>query len=419
MNKTIRRDVTIEDCVLLIAWAAFFLPPIIPRISSAASHALSLAGYAAFLVLLIYRKKEFPVKTDVLLYLVFLGYCILILILKSPEKFPLIARRNLLPAFTSIFLIKWTFDRNPRGLGLLYHLCSFYMYFNFLTLILYPDGIIKSSIGSSVERAQWLLGSKNNIPLYMILFTTIAAYYYYTVRRTRALYVLIVIAMITIIMSGEDGREFMEGSSTGIAAYAATVMLFAYYLHGERTRTATVSAKVIFVLVMVMSFVLVTGQSVPGMDKIIVGVFHKELSFTGRTFIWNNNLSAVAQNPIFGHGDEGVIAHTLISNVWQSTEYTYNLILKLLMNYGIVGFGLFLAMILRIERGHETSDCILFSGFIGLMIIGMMNEISMEWLLFIPVSLISFQRPMPPVTSGRAGRIPVRPRKSLGLRIKF
>ena len=183
MNKTIRRDVTIEDCVLLIAWAAFFLPPIIPRISSAASHALSLAGYAAFLVLLIYRKKEFPVKTDVLLYLVFLGYCILILILKSPEKFPLIARRNLLPA--SIFLIKWTFDRNPRGLGLLYHLCSFYIYFNFLTLILYPDGIIKSSIGSSVERAQWLLGSKNNIPLYMILFTTIAAYYYYTVRRTR------------------------------------------------------------------------------------------------------------------------------------------------------------------------------------------------------------------------------------------
>ena len=115
MNKTIRRDVTIEDCFLLIAWAAFFLPPIIPRISSAASHALSLAGYAAVLVLLIYRKKEFPVKTDVLLYLVFLGYCILILILKSPEKFPLIARRNLLPAFTSIFLIKWTFDRNPRG----------------------------------------------------------------------------------------------------------------------------------------------------------------------------------------------------------------------------------------------------------------------------------------------------------------
>ena len=379
MNKTIRRDVTIEDCVLLIAWAAFFLPPIIPRISSAASHALSLAGYAAFLVLLIYRKKEFPVKTDVLMYLVFMGYCILILILKSPEKFPLIARRNLLPAFTSIFLVKWTFDRNPRGLGLLYHLCSFFTYLNFLTLIIYPDGIIKSSIGSSVERAQWLLGSKNNIPLYMILFTTIAAYYYYTVRRTRALYVLIVISMITIIMSGEDGRAFMEGSSTGIAAYAATVMLFAYYFHGERTRTATVSAKVIFVFVMVMSFVLVTGQSIPGMDKIIVGVFHKELSFTGRT----------------------------------------NLILKLLMNYGIVGFGLFLAMIMRIDRGHETSDCILFSGFIGLMIIGMMNEISMEWLMFIPVSLISFQRPMPPVTSGRAGRIPVRPRKSLGLRIKF
>ena len=220
-------------------------------------------------------------------------------------------------------------------------------------------------------------------------------------------------------MSGEDGREFMEGSSTGIAAYAAIVMLFAYYLHGERTRTATVSAKVIFILVMVTSFVLVTGQSLPGMEKIIVGVFHKELSFTGRTYIWNNNLSAVAQNPIFGHGDEGVIAHTLIGNVWQSTEYTYNLILKLLMNYGIVGLGLFIAMILRIDRGHETSDCILFSGFIGLMIIGMMNEISLEWLLFLPVSLISFQKSMPPATVGSAGKVPVNSRKSLGLRIKF
>ena len=230
---------------------------------------------------------------------------------------------------------------------------------------------------------------------------------------------LIGIAMITIIMSGEEGRESMEGSSTGLAAYAAIVMLFAYYLHGERTRTATVSAKVIFILVMVTSFVLVTGQSLPGMEKIIVGVFHKELSFTGRTYIWNNNLSAVAQNPIFGHGDEGVIAHTLIGNVWQSTEYTYNLILKLLMNYGIVGLGLFIAMILRIDRGHETSDCILFSGFIGLMIIGMMNEISLEWLLFLPVSLISFHKSMPPATVGSAGKVPVNSRKSLGLRIKF
>ncbi len=417
MEKKIRRDLTIEDWALLIAWAAFFLPPVVARITSAASHAVNLLGYAAFLFLFIRRKNDFPFKTDVMLFLTFLGYCIIILLIKTPGEFALLARRNLLPAFESFFLVRWTFDRKKRGFGILYHVCAFYITANFLSLLLFPGGIIRSAAGSAVERAQWLFGSKNNIPLYMILFITIAAYYYYTVRRTRAFYMLVFMVTFSILMSGEESLEFLGGSSTGFVAFLAAVALVAYYLYCEKTQRGSIGVKSIFILILVMNLIILTGQSIPGMKELIVNVFHKTVTFTGRTLIWGANMKAIAQNPVFGHGEESVMAHVRINKEWVHTDYTYNLILKILLNYGAVGLGLFVSLILRITRGHETSDCILFAGFFGIMFIGMMNEVDMQWLLLFPAMLTAFQNSLPPTTAGRARRIRSRKRKSLGLHV--
>ena len=87
------------------------------------------------------------------------------------------------------------------------------------------------------------------------------------------------------------------------------------------------------------------------------------------------------------------------------------------MNYGIIGLGLFIWMILKITRGNETGDRLLFSGFIGLLIIGLMNEIEMQWLMLFPIMLTMYEHPLAVCSRSKKGRI--KPERSLGLQIRF
>ncbi|HAE45105.1 MAG TPA: hypothetical protein DCG37_05870 [Lachnospiraceae bacterium] len=417
MGKKIRLNITVEEIAFLIMWMVFFVPPAFHRISSVLSHAATLAGYGAFLLMFLFKRKEFPVKEDVMYVFAFLLYCNIIVLFKTPGEFPVYLRRYMIPAVESIFLVRWSLGGRKTGLRVLYGVTAFYITANFLSIILFREGMFRSTAGSSVERAQWLFGSKNNIPLYMILFITIAVYYYYTVCRTRMFYVLALMGAFSVLMSGADGLEFLGGSSTGIVAYFAVLMMIAYYLHTSRTGRAALGVKSVFIVTLIMNLILLTGQSIPGMEDLIVNVFHKNVTFSGRTTIWAANLRAVGEHLLLGHGEKGIMAHVLLKGEWVNTDYTYNFVLKLLMNYGIIGLGLFIWMILKITRGNETGDRLLFSGFIGLLIIGLMNEIEMQWLMLFPIMLTMYEHPLAVCSRSKKGRI--KPERSLGLQIRF
>ena len=417
MKKKIRLNITVEDIAFLVMWAAFFLPPSLDRASALLAHGITLLGYGAFLLMLLKRRNDFPVKEDVMFIFAFLFYCMIIVILKTPGEFPVYARRYLLPAFESVFLIRWTFGGNRRGFTYLYHVSAFYIVANFLSVLLFHDGMFKSAMGSSVERPQWLYGSKNNIPLYMILLITIAAYYYYSMSRTKLFYLLVLMGAFSIMMSGETGFEFMGGSSTGLVGYFFVLALIAYYMYARRTNRPALGVKWIFALILILNLILLTGLTLPGMNELIVNVFHKSVTFTGRTRIWATNLEAVGEHLLFGRGEEGVLAHVKLQKEWVNTDYTYNFAVKLLVNYGIIGLGMFIAMILKIEREKDTGDRILFAGFFGVLIIGLMNEIELHWLLLFPLMLTMHSHALPVTMHPRMRRL--KPERSLGLQIKF
>ncbi|MDO4803749.1 MAG: hypothetical protein Q4A32_02895 [Lachnospiraceae bacterium] len=390
MENRIRLNFTWKEAALAIMWATFFLPPVIARISTVLSYGVMLIGYGVFLVMYIRWEKVMPISEDVMLFLVFVAYCVFTLLFRTPDKIPQFVRRAILPLIEGFFLIQWTFrERDQKnGFGVLYYVTAFYIVANFISLVLFPGGIIRSSAGSAIERAQWLFGSKNNIPLYMIVFITIAAYYHYTVRRRHLFYCLAALGAFSIMMSGEEGLEFLGGSSTGFVAYAASLALIVVCVHMEKVGKPALGVKAAFVFTIFMNVIILGGMSLPGMNDIIVNVFHKTTTFTGRSLIWSANLKEAFRHVILGQGEVSVMAHVRIQKEWVTTDYTYNCLLKLLLNYGLVGIGLFIAMVLMAARKLDLRGSILFSGFTGLLLIGLMNEVDMNWLLLFPSLMI-------------------------------
>lgn len=393
MEKRIRINFTVKEAALTVMWAIFFLPPIFGRVSNILNYGMLLIGYGVFFMMFIRWRSEIPLREDVMFLILFVLYCVVTILLRTPDRFPVFARRALLPILEAFFLIQWTVSErdNKNGLDIVYGVAAFYMIANFVSLILFPGGIIRSSAGSAIERAQWLFGSKNNIPPYMIVFITAAAFRHYTMKRTPFFYILAVIGAMNIIFSGEEGRELLGGSSTGLIAYMATLMMIVFCVHYGKIRKLSVWAKTAFVCLFIMNIVILGGMSLPGMNDIIVNVFHKSTTFTGRTLIWSANLKEALRHIILGQGEVSVMAHVKIEKEWVTTDYTYNCLLKLLLNYGLVGIGLFAALVIMMCRKLEIRGSILYSGFIGLLLIGLMNEVDLNWLLLIP-SLMIFLR---------------------------
>jgi O-antigen ligase len=139
-------------------------------------------------------------------------------------------------------------------------------------------------------------------------------------------------------------------------------------------------------------FVVLIGATIPFIQKIIVNVFHKTVTYSGRMTIWQNTISHVLDNFWTGHGEVDFYSRVYIEHILSNTSYTYNAVLKILLNYGAIGLALLLLFIITIHGLNETKNRILFSGLVGLFFVGLMNELNIVWIIFFPVFIMNYQK---------------------------
>lgn len=107
--------------------------------------------------------------------------------------------------------------------------------------------------------------------------------------------------------------------------------------------------KTLIYLVIVGNFLFVgtyVGLKDTGVGDILNGfsvtVFHKNL-FSGRPEIWQSVFQAILEKPFFGHG-LGVKAY----NVAETNLTAHNMYLQILLEFGIIGFLVFLIVLISI-----------------------------------------------------------------------
>ncbi|MFK4310809.1 O-antigen ligase [Bacillus sp. RC242] len=124
----------------------------------------------------------------------------------------------------------------------------------------------------------------------------------------------------------------------------------------------------------------------------IINVLHKDMTFTGRTYIWNVVLNVIKKSWILGFGR----GNDIISYYFFNLNETHNAVLEILMYSGLLGILFFLIILfvvgnkLSINKDHIISKILSFSIF-AYMILGLTESVFYKkefWiLLFISYSV--------------------------------
>ena len=378
-----------NDMMYYLFWFCFFKPPFIYRLSNTMSRCLTLLGLFAFFALLVIKKRRFRFDTKTVFFCCIMLWCIFVTFVQTEQEvFPFL-KDTLLPCI-EVFLVFSGIMRSDgkRGLTCLYRSCVWFIIIDFLSLICFPHGIFRSSFGSSVERAQWVFGSKNNAALFLTIFVVLIAYYERkTLQKWRIFPASVLMSYFAIAMRGNDGLTFMGGSMTGLVALTVTVVLILFYVY-KKACTKNYQFLILLVAGFAYLFILSGGTS-PFLQKLIVNILHKNITYSGRTRIWENTMQYIMSSPIMGNGEQEFLSDVNIQGVWVKTSYTYNAVLKILLNYGMVGLAMIVLFIVSTCTDTSLHSSILFSGLIGLLVIGLMNEIELKYLFLFPFFILS------------------------------
>ena len=217
-------------------------------------------------------------------------------------------------------------------------------YINLLTVILYPQGMYDTYqiAYANVWHSQfnWLLGNRNLFIPYFLFFALVAYIYRcHGGKRWRewGIYISCFVSVILV------------NSSTSITGFTVLLLLF-LLIKTKKIRfnpylLVTVNI-LLFLLIVILRF-----QNL--FSFLIEDILGKNLTFTGRTILWDKIMLLLKDNLLFGLGicEKGVYQNIVGISF---AGHAHNLVLNLFYRGGVVYFGLYMvAMVLIYRQLHR------------------------------------------------------------------
>lgn len=211
--------------------------------------------------------------------------------------------------------------------------CEAIIYLNFLTIILFPDGLYHIGL----YKDNWLLGYSNSEVKYLILAGFVAILYGYTTgTRTRSIVLGCVVAVTMAML----------GSVTGIVGITAMVGL--YVLQG-RKKVSLFNLRNITIVVFLCFIYFIAEENIVHYVSLIRDLTGKTVTFTSRFQIWSKTFELWAAKPLLGYGWKSATMRGLEYNNIYAT-HAHNTFLEYLYLGGISEIGLFAAAIYILYR---------------------------------------------------------------------
>lgn len=211
----------------------------------------------------------------------------------------------------------------------------FLLLINLLTIILYPNGLY-INIGNNSSQ-NWFLGYKNSHILFIypvLVFSYLDTVIYKNKKISGFDIISFVVACITAVMAH---------SSTSLIGIFVLLLFILVPKLFKNTKIFNAMTYLYSYIALFFSIVIFRLQNI--FDFFIEGILHKDLSFTGRTYIWDYVLNDIPNKIVFGHGDKN-FDFVLLSGT--TVKSTHNQILQIIYNYGIISLFLFLLFFLLV-----------------------------------------------------------------------
>lgn len=237
----------------------------------------------------------------------------------------------------------------------LYVIYSLLIYVNFILMLIYPDGIASNSYYRNIN----FLDINNGLVQFMLpaLFSTVMYSELNYGKLSFRPKILIAVSMVTMIISW---------SATGLIGFFI-LLIFLIFFYGKKQQsffrpTVTYSVSALLYLLII----IIRAQDI--FSYIIEILMHKNLSFTGRTEIWDYAMSLIRSSFLTGYGyyyGNGIVVRN--NNLYS----THNGVLEVMVRGGFIALVFFLiiyviAGIKLNKNGHKTA-CLISAALFAFM----------------------------------------------------
>ena len=236
---------------------------------------------------------------------------------------------NLIYEFASI--LSWIvlfkinmLDNKDKFLTTLENTFFIFLLINFITIILFPGGFYLNSSGYS---GNYFLGYDNNLITY--IFPALALSFTNSLNKNGKIVLksifLLIISFCSIIFTW---------SATGIVSMVIMIVLFLVYTINKKD--FPIKKYIVVALILFIGIVFLRFQNI--FSFIIEGWLKKDLTFTGRTYIWDIFISEIKKSILIGHGivDSKYLILTL------NAGHAHNYFLQILYQGGLLTLSMFL-----------------------------------------------------------------------------
>lgn len=257
------------------------------------------------------------------------------------------------------------------------------IYINLITIIAFPEGLYTTgSVMTGMATSNWFLGYDNTHIAYFLPAFIVAILYKNLYKKNLRANLLLGAILLSIFIC-QSGTSLVGG-----------ILMIAFIVFHKLIENSKIFNLKNYCIIIVMLFFLIVVFRVQNLFSfIIVGILHKDLTFTNRTMLWDITLSSFLQHPFIGYGWQSqMVRHSMYNS--QTIIFAHNQILEYLYLGGIVNI-IFYGMIIWYSyvKNKENSTNSLYKvisyGFLILQIL-YITEVYLNPIIYIVIILLLY-----------------------------
>ncbi|MDU5107128.1 O-antigen ligase family protein [Clostridium sp.] len=313
---------------------SFFIHP------SLISIARLLLNFIFILVAIYYfLTKRIKIRKYIItiLFLIFTG-CTLIW---TPDKFEALKLYINLIGPITYFILFFMINDKMKGIKILFNYCIMIVITDILSLTILGNVGYMGTGSEHVFRGIHL--SRSTMIIYLNFCIFIFLYYYSLVKNKdyKEKYKAIIFILISLLL------VLLSKSSTGVVTIALFIPLL-FVMSRKRLSKIILSLSIISAIL--LPLMNITSEFI---NKLMIGMLGKTLTFSGRKYIWSYALEELTNNPIRGNGfnsTEYLLKGKVIPIYERVASHTHNGFLELFLQTGFIGLILLISIIIITYR---------------------------------------------------------------------
>lgn len=253
---------------------------------------------------------------------------------------------------------------------------SFLIYMNFITIILNPNGLYTAA--DTLYTENWLLGYRNSLILYVFpaLLCSVINSYKQKEKLLPRTKILFLVSLASTILSG---------SSTLLVGLFLILIFMLFKNLFTKVNLLNTKTYIISYIVMFFGIIIFRVQNL--FSFIIVNLLKRDLTFTGRIYIWDYVIEFIKSKPTLGYGVESTLIRYAKTKYWRSF-HAHNMFLEVLYKTGFIGLIIFIKIISLSSKELYKTKNNLISKYISWLLFTFMVLLLMEAYSFIYIFYI-------------------------------